>query len=633
MSLKTRLQLSIVALVVVVVVSLSVLNIHDMTKTRFQDSLELAQNNARQVEGYIVDLVTRRTDERADPLSDVAEIKAFWTEVVEQDVGLSTLMESQAGNSRSAVEVVVTGEDDRILVASLPSRVGQKMQPLPSFEEFERKSMWARFNELLARNQDYQVSQALGLREQQEVVFNVRVIISTVLLRTQMMPQIRDLAIVSALSLLLSVLLAVGASNLAFRPLARISEIIDRITRGEGLEKAEDTSSEVAAVESKLSILGEQFRGAQADATELRSNINQLMDRMEEAVLLFGSDDRLIMAGRTATRLLCMGRWESMGKPLAEIFPPSTELGTVVHSAAHVKRDVKDHPVVISLDGAALRVLVSVEVLEEFPSRERAGLLITMRDAEPRRQIVSELDVATRLAAISRLTSGAAHEIKNPLNSIALHLEVLKAKLDSSSPGAVSEIEVISREITRLDRVVKSFLDFTHPIDVKMQRVDLVKLAQEVASLVAPDARSQKIEVVVEAQPKEAPIQGDRDLLIQAVLNVVVNGMESMKNGGRLVIRLEEIEGGWIFAVKDQGVGIAEDARDRIYNLYFTTKGKGSGIGLAMTFRVVQLHGGTIDFESELGTGTEFRLRLPAVQEERGPLPQPRSAEPAPKHA
>ncbi len=184
-----------------------------------------------------------------------------------------------------------------------------------------------------------------------------------------------------------------------------------------------------------------------------------------------------------------------------------------------------------------------------------------------------------------------------------------------------------------MDRVVKSFLDFTHPIDVKMQRVDLVRIAQEVGSLVAPDARTQKIEVAVEPQLKEAPIQGDRDLLIQAILNVVVNAMEAMKNGGRLVIRLEEVEGGWIFAVKDQGVGIAEDARDKIYNLYFTTKGKGSGIGLAMTFRVVQLHGGTIDFTSELGTGTEFRLRFPAVQEERGPFPQPRSPEPAPRHA
>ena len=633
MSLKTRLQFSIVALVVVVVVSLSALYIHGMINTRVQDSLELARNDAQQVEGVIVDLVTRRTQERELPLETVEETKEFWTAIVEGDVGLRSLLEKLAGTSRAGVvEIMVTSADGRVLAASLPARLGRTVQAQPSFEDFESKNIWSRLNELLARNQDYEVSQALGIPEQQEVVFVVRVVVSTVLLRTQMMPQIYDLAIVSALSLLLSIVLAVGASNLAFRPLARVGEIIDRITRGEVFDASADSSSEVAAVESKLSLLGEQFRGAQADATELRTNIHQLMDRMEDAVLLFGGDDRLLMAGQGAARFLGGGRWEVMGKPLAEIFPPSGDLGTVIHSAIHVQRNVKDHPVVINRGDSVVRVLVSVEVIEAFPNHERAGTLVTLREADPRRQIESELDIATRLAAISRLTSGAAHEIKNPLNSIALHLEVLKAKLDSTAPDAISEIEVISREITRLDRVVKSFLDFTHPIDVKMARVDLSKIAQEVAALVRPDARSQKIEVGVQAELDEAPMQGDRDLLMQAILNVVVNGMEAMKNGGRLEIQLGEGAGDWVFTVKDEGGGIPDHVRDKIYNLYFTTKGKGSGIGLAMTFRVVQLHGGTIDFTSEPGTGTEFRLRFPAAREERVASPPPRSPEPAPKH-
>lgn len=634
MSLNTRLQFSIVALVVVVVVSLSALNIHDMIVTRFQDSLDLARNNAQQVEGFIVDLVSRRTSESELFLSSVEEVKEFWKEIVAQDVHLTALLLRLAGsNSRAVIEVVVSGDDGRVLAASLPARQGQIMPPIPSFEDFARKSLWARINELLASNQDYEVSRVLGLPDQQEPVFVVHVIVSTAVLRTEMMPRIRDLAIVSALSLLLSVLLAVVASKLAFRPLAHISEIIDRITRGEGLETAKDTPSEVAAVESKLSMLGEQFRGAQADAMELRNNINQLMDRMEEAVLMFGRDDRLMMAGRGADFFLGRGRWEAMGKPLAEVFPPSDELGTVVHSAVHLQREVLDHAVVVERDGAAVRLLVSVEIIEEFPSHERAGTLVTLRDADPRRQIESELDVATRLAAISRLTSGAAHEIKNPLNSIALHLEVLKAKLSASSPDAVAEMEVISREITRLDRVVKSFLDFTHPIDVTMKRIDLARIVQEVASLVAPDARGQGVDVTAEVGPDEAPMQGDRDLLIQAVLNIVVNGIESMKGGGRLVISLAEDANDWVLRVRDQGVGIPEAVRDKIYNLYFTTKGKGSGIGLAMTFRVVQLHGGTIDFTSEPGTGTEFRLQFPATREERAVLPQHRSSESAAKSA
>jgi signal transduction histidine kinase len=634
MSLKTRLQFSIVALVVVVVVSLSALYIHDMIVTRFQDSLDLARNNAQQVEGFVVDLVSRRTSESERSLGSIAEIKSFWKEIVEQDVDLATLLQQLAGsNSRAVIEVIVSGDDGRVLAASLPARQGQILPPIPSFEDFMRKSLWARFNELLASNQDYQVSRVLGLPDQREAVFVVHVIVSTAVLRTEMMPRVRDLGIVSALSLLLSVLLAVVASKLAFRPLTHVSEIIDRITRGEGLETAEDTPSEVAAVESKLSMLGEQFRGAQADATELRNNINQLMDRMEEAVLMFGRDDRLMMAGRGADFFLGRGRWEAMGKPLAEVFPPSDELGTVVHSAVHLQREVLDHAVVVERDGAALRLLVSVEIIEEFPSHERAGTLVTLREADPRRQIESELDVATRLAAISRLTSGAAHEIKNPLNSIALHLEVLKSKLGASSPDTAAEMEVISREITRLDRVVKSFLDFTHPIDVTMRRIDLAKIAQEVASLVSPDARAQGIEVIAEVVPEEAPIQGDRDLLIQAVLNIVVNAIESMKGGGRLVIGLAEDGSDWVLRIRDQGVGIPEEVRDKIYNLYFTTKGKGSGIGLAMTFRVVQLHGGTIDFTSEPGTGTEFRLQFPGTREERAVLPQLRSSESAAKSA
>lgn len=637
MSLKTRLQVSIVSLVVTIVVALSVLNIHGMLQTRFQDSLELARFQAGQVYGFLLRLLTERTALRDPPPRDLEETKKFWTEIIEQDTGLASLLEKLAGNSRYIVEVVVTGEDDRILAASLPSRQGQKLPPLPRFEDFERKSLWVRMNELLAQNQDYEVIELLGLPEQLEPVFTVRVILSTVFLRAELMPQIQDLAIVSAVSVLLSMLLAVLASNLAFRPLARIGEIIDRITKGEATVDAasEAESKELAVVESKLSLLGEQFRGAQADASELRTNINQLLDRMEEAVLFFGRDDRLVMAGSGAERLLGWGRWEAMGKSLAEIFPASTDLGAIVQGAVHLRREVKDHPALVERDDAPpVRLLVSVETVEDFPGRQRMGTLVTLRDATPRRQIESQLDIATRLAAISRLTSGAAHEIKNPLNSIALHLEVLKSKLDSSAPGTQSEIEVITREITRLDRVVKSFLDFTRPVDLAMKELDFAKIVSEVASLVRPDADSQGVEIAVEDTPEEALVQGDRDLLMQAILNVVVNGVESMKQGGgRLRIRLQEDSGEWLLTVRDQGSGIAPEMQDKIYNLYFTTKGKGSGIGLAVTFRVVQLHGGTIDFNSEPGTGTEFHIRLPAAKEDRRQPPQTVSAAPVPKES
>ena len=638
MSLKSRLRLSIVALVVTVVVALSVLHVHGVIESRFQDGLELATIGGMQVESFILRIVDEQTANYQPPPETLEDVKKVWSEIVEQDAGLAVLLQKLTGSIPVIVEILVTGENDRILSASFPSLRGQIVQVRPSFDEFNSKPVWEKLQEVLAGSRDYEVRKPLGARGEQEPVITVRVVLNSVLLRGQILPSLRNLALFSSVALLLSVVLAIVASNIAFRPLARIGEIVDRITRGEHDPDAArhldadgakaDRANEVAAVESKLNVLGEQFRGARADRAHLRTNIHRLLERLEEAVLLFGPDDRLIMAGRAAERLLG-GRWELMGAAMDEIFPSSTALGALVQGAVHLDRGITDRPVTLDQTGAApAQLLVSVEIIEDFGSHERRGTMVTLRDAAPRRQIESHLDVASRLASISRLTSGAAHEIKNPLNSIALHLEVLKTKLDGSSAGAAAEMEVIGREITRLDRVVKSFLDFTRPIDVKMEPVDLVRLLHEVTTLVRPDAGRRKVSVDLRTEANSAPIQGDRDLLIQAILNVVLNGVQAMEKGGRLEIRTKLESGEHLVTIRDQGGGIPEELRNKIYNLYFTTKSQGSGIGLAMTFRVVQLHGGTIDFTSRSGEGTEFQLRFPAIEENNRDVSEAANHEP-----
>ena len=623
MSLKNRLRLSIVALVVTVVVALSLLHVNSVIESRFQYGLELATIGGMQVDSFILQIVDEQTANHQPPPETSEDVKKVWSEIVEQDAGLAVLLQKLTGSIPVVVEILVTGENDRILSASFPSLRGQKVQVRPSFDEFNNKPVWEKLQEVLAGSRDYEVRKPLGAHGEQEPVFTVRVVLNSVLLRGQILPSLRNLAVVSSLALLLSLALAIVASNIALRSLARIGEIVDRITRGEqdpdAAQPSEgakaDRAKEVAAVESKLGVLGEQFRGAQADRAHLQANIHRLLERLEEAVLLFGPDDRLIMAGRAAERLLG-GRWELMGAAMDDIFPSSSALGALVQGAVHLNRGITDRPVTLDQTGAApAQLLVSVEIIEDFGSHERRGTMVTLRDADPRRQIESQLDVASRLASISRLTSGAAHEIKNPLNSIALHLEVLKTKLDGSSADAAAEMEVIGREIRRLDRVVKSFLDFTRPVDVKMERVDLVSLLHEVTTLVRPHADRQKVRVDLREQANSAPVQGDRDLLIQAILNVVVNGIQAMEKGGRLEIRTELASGACLVTIRDQGGGIPDELRNKIYNLYFTTKSSGSGIGLAMTFRVVQLHGGTIDFTSRSGEGTEFQLRFPAIEE------------------
>lgn len=236
-------------------------------------------------------------------------------------------------------------------------------------------------------------------------------------------------------------------------------------------------------------------------------------------------------------------------------------------------------------------------------------------------RMASQLDVASRLAAISRLTSGVAHEIKNPLNAISLRLDLMRARLEDSGQDLLPEIDVLSQEVRRLDRVVKTFLDFSRPVDVRFHELDLAALVAEVVHLMKPQARAAGIEVHLDVPAQLAPIQGDADLLKQAVLNLVTNALEAMKDGGHLRVALYDAlpqagagnGGRVVLEIFDTGPGIPTELRDKVFQLYFTTKEKGSGIGLAMAYRAVQLHNGTVEFTSENGKGTTFRLHFPAL--------------------
>jgi PAS domain S-box-containing protein len=346
----------------------------------------------------------------------------------------------------------------------------------------------------------------------------------------------------------------------------------------------------------------------------MRSNVEQLLERLEEAVLLFDNSGKLMMAGETAERMLGKSREQLIGQSLEELFPISTVLGNLIVNAVRIRESVHNQAVTIPPEaGGATRLLVTVEILRRASSQDNIGTLITLRDVESRRQLEVQLGISSRLAAISRLTSGVAHEIKNPLNAMALHLEVLKNKLEVQEP----ELDVIAREIKRLDNVVKTFLNFNKPIVLQARPIDLNRVVGQVLALVSADTEARKIEMQ-SALNGRLWINGDPDLLQQAILNVVNNGIEAMRGGGQLTVQTEWSGNECRVTIRDAGPGIAPEIQDRIFNLYFTTKEQGTGIGLATTFRVVQLHSGTIDFVSEQGKGTTFRLRFPGMMDYQG---------------
>ena len=617
MSLKTRLRISIVVLAVAVVVAFSALGLRSIADVKFEDLLDRATFIAQQVQSTLLQRLTEKMS-AYPPTSSLEQTKAVWTAIVLQDEDLAESLRNSLASSRTVIEIQVVGESGVVLSSSNPASVGQKAERLRKFADWRSQSHWRQLIGALRDRSDYEVAIPLGVAEQTTPIFRVRVIISSVLLRNTLLPQLQQLVVAFLVSLVAALALAVLGSNIALRPLARVSAAIDRIAHGEPLGQLRDQkggANEVAAIESKLQVLGQQFQGARADAVDLRSNIEQLLERMEEAVLLFDRNDRLIMAGRAAEKIFERGRWELLGRTIEDLFPPASPAGAVVRTAIEFRKSLRHSPVAMERDGQApVPLLMDVELLEAFPTRDLVGTQITLRDAETRREIGTQLDLSARLTAISRLTGGVAHEIKNPLNSIALHLEVLRARIENLDAKAESEIAVISREITRLDRVVKTFLDFTRPLDLSLIEIEAGQLVGEIAALTEPEARKRNIEMTVDTGPGGVILRADRDLIKQAVLNVVMNGIDAMSNGGRLCIEAKRVGADCVIGVVDQGGGIPPELRDKIFNLYFTTKEKGSGIGLAMAFRAVQLHNGSIDFASEEGKGTSFWLRLPLIE-------------------
>ena len=258
----------------------------------------------------------------------------------------------------------------------------------------------------------------------------------------------------------------------------------------------------------------------------------------------------------------------------------------------------------------------SLDRIEDRAGR-KMGTLLTLRDTGSAERLEQELEVSRRLAAVGRLTAGVGHEVKNPINAMVVHLELLRGKLEVAGEGraflgpAMRHVEVLAGEMARLDRVVTTLADFTRPMELRLAEVELIDVVDAVVELTAAEMMEHGVEVRVAAEP--VMVRADGEVLRQALLNLALNGMQAMPHGGQLQINVRREQDCGVIEIMDQGPGIEPELLPRIFDLYFTTKPKGSGIGLAMTYRIAQMHGGALDVASEPGAGARFILRLPVA--------------------
>jgi len=444
---------------------------------------------------------------------------------------------------------------------------------------------------------------------------DIRVGISTVFFKHEIQPQLIRALSFSCIAILASMAMAAGLSNVVLRPLAAISRRLDQMTSevpDSGPEPDLSRADEYGVVNTKIDRLGRQIRDVKEVFTAMKENLDQLMGSLQDGLILFTRDSRVVLVSSSAERFVGQPRDTLLGHPVEEVFKDNSRLGRAVLDAFALQRSVP--PREIEMENGH-RVQIAVDFISE--RGERIGALLIIRDAESVRRIENEIELSHRLASIGRLTSGVAHEVKNPINAIVVHLELLREKMREVQPDTRRHMDIISSEIHRLDRVVQTLVDFNRPVELQLKAADLRRLLDEVTVLTSPEAERNGVTIVTDLGKEPLPVLVDADLVKQALHNVVLNGVQAMPNGGTLHLSARHKDVTAIVEVRDEGTGIPAEIRDRIFNLYFTTKKAGSGIGLAMTYRVLQMHHGSLDFETEMGQGTTFRLCLPVTNTEQ----------------
>ena len=227
---------------------------------------------------------------------------------------------------------------------------------------------------------------------------------------------------------------------------------------------------------------------------------------------------------------------------------------------------------------------------------------------------------AERLAELGTLTGGLAHEIKNPLSTIQLNLQLLREDLPERSGRLVSRLDTVQKEASRLRDILDDFMRFAGKIELSRTPVDIHNLMEELVDFYSPLAQLQRVQLRV--RPVEHPLVANLDerLVKQAVLNLMINALQAMPaQGGEIILSAREEPGRVRIDVTDTGKGIPADELARIFDAYYSTKKGGTGLGLAISRRIAEEHGGRISVASEVGKGSVFSLDFPIVSDTAAP--------------
>jgi signal transduction histidine kinase len=626
--LKTKITLIMALLMLAVVGVNSALYVANLTRQvirQANDRAGVAYGHVLfQAENAVADAAK---EGKAPASSSTEDLREYVRNALDGNDALKKAIDAEVGYTFLIYEVSICDTDSTVIISSDVSLRGKRLLRRNSLGHLVSSGFLDQLRVIYGPPRAYEISYPfeMGAPGNKIPLGDIRVALQTGLLRIEITPALRSAALLALTSIGISVLLAAFVSSVSLAPLKSITAQLDRISKGEFDQKPLESGDEFGQVSTKISKIGMQLRGVREIFSTLRENLDQVLGGLDDGLLLFSLDGRAVMVSPAAERFLATSSDHLLGRRAEDIFPPDHPVREAIKLHDGEFEPVESAEVVLAgPELPARRVGVSVQVITE--GETRMGALVRFTDLESRERISTQLQVSERLAQLAHITKGVAHEVKNPLNTMRLWLENLKATLPEGDSMPQDAVRVLDKEIDRLDTVVKRFLDFTRPPDMHQEETNLKDLLEDVLVVGKPQMDRASVKVEAHFATDVPLVLVDRELLKQALMNLLLNAIEAMPGGGRLTVSLERRGEMAEIEIEDTGGGIAPENTQRVFQLFFTTRPGGSGIGLASAFRTVQLLNGSIDFKSEVGRGTTFRIELPLARQMEPVVSRPRDA-------
>jgi signal transduction histidine kinase/HAMP domain-containing protein len=513
---------------------------------------------------------------------------------------LRKLLDSTVAFGPAVVAAQIVGSDGTVIVAANGDGEGQPELTLPSVTELEdQASRWLLFTSLpgLLTAKVYEARRRVEINGQPVATISIGV--TTALIADRARHLLLVIVATAGVVLAAAMLAVVLISNQILEQLAILSRGFEQLAAGKSPSEVKVSgATELSTLAEKFNELSRQVRADRSRLDSANTHLFDVVRTIQDAVVLLDANGVVLFANKEAQDRLAPKNSSLEGASLVSALDAGHPLLALVQSTL-AGTEARDVPLTLPAGGTYL-----VSFFRLGRERVPAGLLIVLRDLAPVIELETALDSSNRLARLGTLISGLAHQLRSPLNGMNMRLELLRHE---AGEAGSKHIDKLRREVTRLDEAVETLLRFMRPEQLQLSDFDVNDLLKELGARV----NSEKIKVDYELDPALPSVRADRGLIFEAVSNLITNAEQAMPDGGALklasTLRGSAVE----LAITDRGPGIDREHLDRVFDLYYTTKAGGSGLGLPFAMRAIELNGGKIAIESELGQGTTCKVTIP----------------------